>query len=346
LGLAAHQDFSAVNRSLSDSRGLLFAFLSGAAFSLISCDSDSGSESPGDGDGELPGDGDGDGDGDTAGPSGIACDRSERIGSFALTLASSYTTFRGAVASGVSPSGVPEILGSEGSCELLGARNLFCATPCASGTVCAGDNQCVPEALKVSAGVVTVSGLNAPISEEPNGITLDYNKSLNDPYPAFDVDAAITLTAAGDESEGFTLSGEGVGLITSVDDIVHVTPGMPVDLTWEASGSSANSSVDISLSVNAHGGTAAWIQCAASDAGAFTIPAEILQDLVDLGLSGFPRVTLTRRTVDSTSISTGCVDFSVASSVMLDVSVAGLVSCNMDEECPDGEACNSFLFCE
>jgi hypothetical protein len=335
-----------VNRLFSDSRGLLFAFLSATTFPLAACSSDSGSEPSGDGDGDLVGDGDGDGDGDAGVPSGVACDRSERIGSFNLALANSYTTFRGAIASGVSPTGVPEVLGSEGSCELLGAPNLFCATPCASGTVCAGENQCVPEALKVSAGVVTISGLSATISEQPNGITLDYNRTLNDPYPAFDVGAVITLTAAGDEAEAFTLSGEGVGLLTSVDDIVDVVPGMPLVLNWETSGSSTHSMLDISLSVNAHGGTAAWIQCKAPDNGSFTIPADLLQALVDLGLSGFPRVTLTRRTIDSTSISTGCVDFAVASSVMLDVSVAGLVSCNMDDECPDGQTCNSFLYCE
>jgi hypothetical protein len=191
-----------------------------------------------------------------------------------------------------------------------------------------------------------VTGLSTAISEAPNGITVDYNETFTDPYPGFDVGAAITLTAAGDEAQGFTLNGEGVGLLTSSAETVDVVEGSPVDLTWNESGASTHSSVDVHLTVNAHGGTAAWIQCAADDTGSFSIPADIVQQLVDLGLSGFPRVTITRRTVDSTELAAGCVDLTVASDVVLNVSVDGLISCNSVDDCPDGQACNSLLFCE
>jgi hypothetical protein len=76
------------------------------------------------------------------------------------------------------------------------------------------------------------------------------------------------------------------------------------------------------------------------------LSADILQQLVDLGLSGFPRVSLTRETLDSEEISGGCVDLSVSSEVKLDITVDGLVSCNSVDDCPDGLACNASLFCE
>lgn len=336
-----------------------FAFVSMAALGLGACSSEPDSEPTGDGDGDgtggLTGDGDGsgglagdgDGDGDTAAvPSGMACDKDERLGSFEMILSADRTTFRGAVSNGISPGSIPEVIASSGSCQLLGPRNLFCATPCASGTVCAGEDTCVPEALKVSAGLVTVSGLNTPISEEVNGITDDYNETFNDPHPGFDVGAALSLSAAGDEVEAFTLSGEGVGLLTSSDETVAVNDGEPVDLSWDASGASANSSIDIQFSVNTHGGISAWIQCSAEDTGSFSIPSELMQQLIDLGLSGFPRTTLTRQTVDSTEVEGGCVDFTVGSSLTLDIVVDGLVSCDVDEDCPDGQTCNDLMYCE
>lgn len=351
----------AVNRPLPST--FFFAFLSMSALGLAACSSDPDSEPTGDGDGDgtggLSGDGDGDGDGtgglsgdgdgdgDTsAGPSGTACARDERLGSFVLTLDDDYTTFRGAVSDGVSPGSIPEVIASSGSCDLLGPRNLFCATPCESGSVCAGDDVCVPEAVKASAGLVTVSGLNTDLSVEINGITVDYNKTFQEPYPGFDVDAAISLVAAGDVIEGFTLSGEGVGLLTSSDETVAVNDGESVDLSWDTSGTSANSSIDIQFSVNTHGGTSAWIQCSAEDTGTFSIPADLMQQLIDLGLSGFPRTTLTRYTVDSTEVGAGCVDLTVGSSVTLDIVVDGLVSCDEDDECPDGQTCNDLMYCE
>jgi hypothetical protein len=117
-------------------------------------------------------------------------------------------------------------------------------------------------------------------------------------------------------------------------------------LTWNTDGASGNSSIGIELTVNAHGGTPAWILCSSDVTGAFSIPADILLHLVVLGLSGFPRVSLTRVSLDSEEFSGGCVDLSVSSEVKLDITVDGLVSCNSVDDCPDGLACNASLFCE
>ncbi len=353
----------------STSISRLFALISILSVPLPACSSEDGGDpnETGDGDGDegdgdvgdgdvAAGDGDGDqgdGDGDGSGggttggmPSGIACERDARLGSFLLILTEDYTTFRGSVSNGVAPNGVPEVKATSGACSLLGAPNLFCATPCENGTLCAGDDQCVPTPMKVSAGTVSVSGTATPISEDPNGITLDYNETINDPYPAFNSGDALTLSAAGDEADAFSLSGEGVGLMTTSASTVELVESQPIELSWDATGASDNSTVEIELTVNAHGGTPAWISCETEDTGSFSIPADIVGQLVDLGLSGFPRVSLTRQTVDSTELSTGCVDFTVTSGVTLDVSIDGLVSCSDTSDCPDGQTCNEALICE
>lgn len=279
-------------------------------------------------------------------PSGARCARTERLGSFVLTLADSYTSFRGAFSDGVAVNAVPELIRSAGGCELLGPQDLFCATPCESGQLCAGDDQCVPAPTKISAGTVALTGLEKDVTVEANGITSDYSSNFDDPYPGFTAGAAIGLTATGDTAAGFSLSGQGVGAIASELETVDITSGQDVALTWDVGGASTASKLGVLLTVNAHGGTSAWIECSAPDTGSFSIPAELVDELIGLGLSGFPRITLSRQTLDSTEVGDGCVDFTVSSDVTIPVSIDGLVSCNTSDECPDGQTCSAFLVCE
>lgn len=305
-----------------------------------------------------PGDGsDGTGGGDSAtggtnggedvgAPSGTVCARDERLGSFVLTLADTYTAFRGAFSDGVAVNAVPELIQSAGSCKLLGPRNLFCSTPCGSGQICAGDDQCIAAPTKISAGTITLSGLAKELSVEANGITSDYSSNFDEPYPGFAVGAAIGLTAAGDGTPGFSLAGQGVGVMVSDLETVDVTSGQDVALSWDSAGASSESQVSVMLTVNAHGGTSAWIECTVPDTGSHSIPADLVDALVGLGLSGFPRITLSRQTLDTTEVDGGCVDFTVGSDVTIPVSIDGLVSCNTSDECPDGQTCSAFLVCE
>lgn len=322
----------------------------------VACSSGSSDDDdPGDGatGGAAPGDGASGGAGQTGGagngdrePSGKACDKSERLGSFVVTLADTYTAFRGAISNGVAPSVVPEVLAESGSCQLLGAKNLFCSTPCANGELCAGDNQCIPAPTKVSAGVVTVKGLAKELAVNPNGITQDYSSNFDEPYPGFVPGSAIRVDAAGDVVGAFSLVGQGVGAISSSVELVELESGAGLELTWDAAGKTDESQVNVLLTVNAHGGTPAWIECHAEDTGTFTVPAEVVDALVELGLSGFPRVNLIRQSLDAVVVGEGCVDLSVNSELVLPVSIDGLVSCNNDDECPEGQSCSAFLVCE
>lgn len=280
-------------------------------------------------------------------PSGEVCANDERAGSFSLRLSGGdRTLFSGAISDGVAPTGLNREIASEGACQLLGP--LVCSTACASGTACAGDDMCAPLPMKQSAGAITVTGLLVPVEVMANGITGEYSKTILDPYPAFEPGAAIALSAAGATIPAFTLRGWGVPELETPLSTINVSSGSPVPLTWETAGvNTEHSEIFISFSVNVHGATTGWIECTVPDTGSFDLPAGLVSDLIDLGLSGFPRMTITRRSADSTALSAGdCVDFEVASQVTIELTVDGLVSCNDDTDCPEGQMCTPELACE
>jgi hypothetical protein len=258
------------------------------------------------------------------------------------------TLMDGAISDGIAPGGVYREVAAEGSCQLLGPRDLFCATTCASGTTCAGDDMCVTTPMKQSAGKITLTGLDTPLEVMANGITGSYSATILDPYPAFEAGAAIALSAAGDVFAPFELHGWGVPPLVTTLSTINVASGSAVPLTWETAGANTDQSVIfISFSVNVHGAVTGWIECTVPDTGSFDIPATLVSDLIELGLSGFPRMTMTRRSADSTDLSTGdCVDFEVGSQVTIELTVDGLVSCSDDSECPEGQMCTSELTCE
>ncbi len=87
------------------------------------------------------------------------------------------------------------------------------------------------------------------------------------------------------------------------------------------------------------------IECETRDTGSLSVDAALVQELVDLGVAGFPTVILTRRAVSSTKTSAGRVDLVVYSDLELSIGVPGVVSCTDNEDCPSG-TCLPDLTCE
>ncbi len=273
------------------------------------------------------------------------CKQEERVGAFAIYLAEDYTNISGAVSTGVKPIGVPEVLAREGSCSLLGQRSLFCDPGCSLTETCGFDETCIEAPLKQSAGIITLDGLKIPASIEPNGITFDYGKKITDPFPAFDDGTRITLTAEGGDYEPFTLTGFGPKQIVSNSPEVMVDRDTPVSVQWTPDNRD-ETQIRLNLTLNVHGATTGWIVCDAPDTGSFEIPASLVTQLIDLGLSGFPKIDLIRHSIDTTTIAEGCVEFTIYSLFKLDVQVAGMVSCKNDSDCDTGQVCNAELVCE
>ena len=61
---------------------------------------------------------------------------------------------------------------------------------------------------------------------------------------------------------------------------------------------------------------------------------------LNFGVSGFPSAVMQRRTVDSLTVSDGCVELEVTGPRGIDVDVAGHTPCNKTEDCPPGQTCN------
>lgn len=277
---------------------------------------------------------------------GARCDRATRIGSLSVDLGKDRTIISGALSNGTLPTSVARVEAEGGGCELLVPKDLFCSS-CASGEACAGNDMCVPKPSKVSAGPLTVSGLLVETEFAPNGITLDYSKTILDPFPAYDAGSEVTLRTAGAAVPAFEATVYGVPQLTSSLPIVAVKHGEASHLEWSTEGTTAEqSSVFISFSVNVHGAVTGWIECTAPDTGAFDIPADLVTTLIDLGLSGFPRVSLERRSSATVALDEGCVDVYSSSKLTLEIEVDGLASCNTDEDCPEGQTCSEELACE
>jgi hypothetical protein len=279
-------------------------------------------------------------------PSGELCAKNERAGTLALRLTDGKTVLEGAISDGASPVGETDVA-SEGLCRLVGPA--VCATTCASGTVCIGNDVCMTDPTEESAGKITVTGMLTPLELMVNGITGRYSKTIVDPYPAFEPGAAIQLSASGDTIPAFTLHGWGVPpLVVTSPSPTNVSRGSGVPLTWETDGvNPEQSEVFINFEVNVHGAATGHIECTVPDTGSYELPETLVTDLIDRGLSGFPRMEMVRRSVDSTGLAAGsCVEFEVGTQVTIELTVDGLVSCNEENPCPEGQTCTPELTCE
>lgn len=274
------------------------------------------------------------------------CAADEIAGGFRIQLATEYTGVNGSVRNGTVPSDVPEVVSEDGACRLLAQRVLFCDPTCGASETCADDGNCIPYPTNQQVGIVTVTGLNGELTMEP-GATGSYTNPAMPalPHPGFDEGAAIVLTAEGGDLETFTLHGEGVAALSVSEDPLVATMGEPLPLTWEAGATSDAVHVSLKIEFNRHGGTPSWVECDMEDTGSFEVPASIIDALLGLEVSGWPTVTLTRRSVDSVDLSVGCVELQVFSQVVRELEVAGIQSCDDDHPCPDEQECPVNLIC-
>ena len=314
----------------------------------LSCGEEPANDDGPNGDGGPDSDTDSDGGGDTGGgiQVGGACDAAERAGGFRVSLTESYTSVTGSVYDGVNPSNIAVELDSEGACVLLSPSDLTCSPACSGDETCGFGETCIPAPLQYDAGTVTLDGMNAPVSMEPNAFNFSYSATIRDPNPAFDPGATIKLSATGGERSPFNLEATGVSPITSSETALPVDRDTPVEVIWnpdEAAGDDVY--VHINFSVNTHGATTGWIVCDVPDTGSYAIPASLVTQLINLGLSGWPEIQISRQSDASTTIEPGCVDLLVFSEIRIPIELPGLVSCSEEDPCPDGQVCLDTLMC-
>lgn len=268
----------------------------------------------------------------------------------------SYSTVAGAVADGVVPITVLELLGDEGGCQLLRRNNAFCDPLCQAGETCTFEGECIPFPENQDIGLVTIGGLVDDVILKPivpgntyfigNG-NAPYNTTIA--HPAFAPGELVELRTNGTTfGEDVVLHGVGVEIISlGAATSWVVQDGVDFPFTWEPPVTPGRSEIHVKLNIDQHGTTPVTLFCRFDDTGSASIPGSLIGQLVDFGVTGFPNATVTRRTVDSTTISDGCMQFEISSPFSPDVLVDGYIPCSDDPDCPEGQVCDDVTFiCE
>ncbi len=272
------------------------------------------------------------------------CPLEKHWGGFELTSSigrDSYVTVTGSIAEGIVPVTVLTALGSEGDCQLLRRENLFCDPACTPDQTCDFDGTCIPYPTSQDLGTAEMTGLLVPVVMEPVEPGFKYfNTSL--PVPAFDPGSVITLTTTGGTYGALTLHGVGVEpLVIPQGDLV-LEREVAIPIRWTAPvGPVVRSEIYARITVDQHGVTPVQIACVTADDGELDVPAALVTQLIDLGVTGFPNGVVHRRTADSAPVGDGgCAELVVNAPQELTIRVDGFVPCDDPSDCPDGQTCN------
>ena len=109
--------------------------------------------------------------------------------------------------------------------------------------------------------------------------------------------------------------------------------------TWTAPTTAGRGEVRLRLNIDQHGVTPVSLYCSFEDDGSAVVPASVIDGLLAQGVSGFPSVLMSRRTVDRQDVGDGCMEFIVQSPREAAVDVEGFIPCDSPDDCPTGMTC-------
>jgi Cys-rich repeat protein len=121
--------------------------------------------------------------------------------------------------------------------------------------------------------------------------------------------------------------------------------GQAMALSWTPQGSAGKSRIQVKVEISHHGGAKGAINCDVEDTGSLSVAASLVTGLINLGVAGFPTVTLNRVSTGSTDITPGRVDLLVVQTVQRFLTIPGVVSCNTNADCPTGQTCTTTKLC-
>jgi hypothetical protein len=325
------------------------------ASALVACgneDKDPGGGGDVDGDADTDADSDTDTDADTGPdpatvPLAGGCALEDLYGGFVVESYEDYSIVDGDVSNGVVPVTILDPVGQEGDCTLLKRNNPFCDPACAPDETCDPVAGCIPYPEEQDLGTVTVDGLLEEVVMEPISPGFSYFDTTipHIPYVPGDL---ITLTSTGAAVEPMQMYGVGVEPLEIPDTDFVLYRDQDLIFTWTAPGGPVRSTIYTRVTVDQHGLTPIQLTCVTEDDGEIAIPASLVTDLIDAGVTGFPNGLIIRQTVDSMTVLTdGCVDFQVNSPREPNIRVDGFIPCTRDEDCPTGQTCNELIeICE
>jgi hypothetical protein len=267
----------------------------------------------------------------------------QTFGAFQVSLVAdgAYTSVLGKMYDGpYPPNMIFEEIASSGCCGLYKRLFPFCNPDCGGQGACVKDDSCQPYPSAVDMGTVTMSGLmtndgKTTFSMDPINNTYQFTSLVFPPCSEGDV---VTLDAAGGSSvSAFTLSIKGISPLTLLNDTINMIDGQPINLRWTPPTVAGNSMIFVLIDVSYHGGTKAKIECNCDDNGSLTVPAALLDSLKTFGISGFPKLEISRR---ATSADTSAkAKIVLESKVVKILYIPGIINCNSDSGCPAGQTC-------
>jgi len=262
-----------------------------------------------------------------------------------------FTSIVGKVSDGPTPSGmIWEEAAANGDCRLVTPRIPFCEQPCGGGALCVEDGECQPYPAAIGVGTVHVEGLQTTggqtsLSMDPVAGYYQLGGGVGLVYPPFAEGDDVTLTAGGSASApGFTLAARGIGPLEVTSEILRLD-GEPMVLEWTPPGQAGLATISVAIDISYHGGTKGQVLCDAPDTGSLEIAASLLDGLKALGVSGFPKAEIARTAVGSAD-PPDQVDLVIVSRVTKMLEIPGVVSCNEDGDCPEGQTCQFDFRCD
>lgn len=274
------------------------------------------------------------------------CPMDTDLGGFSVT-ATDATDVAGTVSNGVVPITILENIGTDGDCVLLRRNNPHCEPACDPGQTCDWEGECIAYPSNQDLGVVTIDGLAQPVEMEPvfPGNTY-FDTTL--PHPAMTPGELVTLRMPEGTYGPARMHGVAVDPLTGLAEEWSIEAGVDLELTWDATVTSpARSEVWVSVNIDQHGVSPGTLFCTFEDDGAGTVSGALIEQMVSVGVTGFPSGSIVRRTVDHADAGDGCMDFTVSSRAGVAVDVIGFTPCTSTAECPDGLVCNTELqICE
>lgn len=285
---------------------------------------------------------------------GAAGSSSEVVGRFNVSLnearedlgTPASTTISGKVYDGATPAPyVAWALVSAANCTVYGIRVPFCEGGC-SNSVCAAENTCQPYPAPRSVGEVTLSGVKT-VDGRDTVTLLGKNESYRTgdgttlAYPAFAEGDLVQLRATGGDGAAFTIEARGISALDVRVSSLTLSKTSAIELRWTGANASVGSAVSANLNLSHHGGSTGYLACeGVADTGALTIPPELVSQLIDLGVAGFPTLTVTRESIGYAATAKGRVALVLSSEFVRTLAVEGFTSCETDAECAPPERCH------
>lgn len=268
------------------------------------------------------------------------CPKGDRWGGFRIDNGQDFGFIDGSVLLGVIPATIPEPVDIQGDCSLDRKLNPFCDPACPGGETCDLDGTCIPFPATQDLGTLEFAGTNPAVRIEPFIPGFSYSNTQVD-NPPVDADVLMEMRMPNTPWGSLTLHAVGVQPLVTSGETLVVSTEEDLAVTWTAATGLGRSRVRLDINIDQHGNSPVLLSCDFDDDGTGTVPATLLDQLVNFGVSGFPSALVTRYTADQAVVGDdGCMELAVTSARTMDVRVDGFTPCNGPGQCPEGQECN------